>query len=75
MDGGEPSHIPAEEGRAVNHLGIKNLSIALEALSRINTYETYNCMNDVRRLLEKEIAEAESPTTPPTPNPDDDIPF
>jgi len=61
----------------MNHLGIKNLSIALEALSRINSYEALNASRGINSLLEKEIEAAKKPT-PELRVPgslDDDIPF
>jgi hypothetical protein len=62
-----------------NSLAIKNLAIALEALSRINAATTLYYR--VESLLEKEINRAtlenEEPRTPPPapPNLDDEIPF
>jgi hypothetical protein len=64
----------------INTTAIKNLSIALEALSRINAATTLYYR--VESLLAKEInqatLESEEPRTPPQAaprNPDDDIPF
>jgi hypothetical protein len=65
-------------------LRIKNLSISLEALSRINGYGASGLYVDIETLLGKEIKalkeEQEQPLTAPParptiPNPDDDIPF
>lgn len=69
---------------------IKELSIALEALSRINGYDASNAFVNVSDLLGKAIQEAKEyanntrpPQPPPAPKPwgsttktdDDDIPF
>lgn len=65
---------------------IKELSIALEALSRINGYEATNHFTSVTDLLGKAIQEAKEyanntrpPPAPPAPKPwgsnDDDYPF
>lgn len=68
---------------------IKELSIALEALSRINGYDASNHHVSVSDLLGKAIQEAKEyanntrpPPTPPAPKPwgsdtknNDDIPF
>jgi len=62
----------------MNHLGIKNLSIALEALPRINSYEALNASRKINSLLDKEIEAAKEPTSPPAKSPfaeDDNIPF
>jgi hypothetical protein len=63
-------------------LRIKNLSISLEALSRINGYTATGLYVDIERLLGKEIKalkeEQEQPLTAPPARPttsDDDIPF
>lgn len=64
---------------------IKELSIALEALSRIQGYEVARHFSNVSDLLEKEIKTAQEQqkqdeiveTSPPKPSrtDDDDIPF
>ena len=60
---------------------IKNLSIALEALSRINHMGKWDPFEDVRDLLKQEIIllEKEQETPPPArpakPSLDDEIPF
>jgi hypothetical protein len=62
---------------------IKELSIALEALSRINGYDASNHFASVADLLHKAIQEAKEQQkrdqldhfTPPTHTPDDDILF
>lgn len=63
-------------------LRIKNLSIALEALSRINSYGASTSFYDVEKLLKVEIAELKKENERPIPSarpatttPDDDIPF
>jgi hypothetical protein len=63
-----------------NSLAIKNLAIALEALSRIHGVAT--AYYRVESLLDQEINQATlengEPRTPPSPTPvnlDDDIPF
>jgi len=61
---------------------IKELSIALEALSRINHPATSDLFGAIEQLLENAITEAHKEnnplhtyTPPQTPTPDDDIPF
>ncbi len=61
---------------------IKNLSIALEALSRINSTGKWDPFEDVRDLLKTEIIQFEKeqevaipPARPAKPTLDDDIPF
>ncbi len=57
---------------------IKELAIALEALSRINGWAAENHFNGVSELLKKAIEEAKEPTPPPksiAKTEDDDIPF
>lgn len=61
-----------------NSLQIKNLSIALEALSRIQ--QSSIAFDAIQDLLDEEIAKAkeynETPIQPVSSrNPDDDIPF
>lgn len=59
-----------------NSNAIKNLCIALEALSRIP--ESYNTSRRVQELLDHLLTEDETkpePTTTTEPNPDDEIPF
>jgi hypothetical protein len=68
---------------AVIERRIKELSIALEALSRINGYDASNHFTSVADLLHKAIQEAKEQQkrdqldhfTPPTRTSDDDIPF
>lgn len=52
---------------------IKELSIALEALSRINGADEY--FNPIARLLQLAIVQAEKEYNPQPTNPNDDIPF
>lgn len=59
---------------------IKELSIALEALSRVNHYKALDHFDSVSDLLKKAITEAEEPTPTVQPTPqrtqlDDEIPF
>lgn len=58
---------------------IKELSFALEALSRVNSYEGNAHLTDVSRLLSQAIAEAKEQTKEKDEAPknisDDDIPF
>jgi len=61
---------------------IKNLSIALEALSRINHPRIDGAFESVERLLTTAIAKAHEENHPPSPPPpynldnlDNDIPF
>jgi hypothetical protein len=62
-------------------MDIKNLSIAIEALSRVQM--SYNLTSDIESLLktaiEKQKELDQDPATPPAPikatNPDDDVPF
>ena len=62
---------------------IKELSIAFEALSRINDPDAAQCMSDISELLKHQIEQAKkendwtyTPQTPPKSyHPDDDIPF
>lgn len=58
---------------------IKNLSIALEALSRINHPAAGNLFEAIEGLLDKAIHEERKTATPParpaTTTSDDDIPF
>jgi hypothetical protein len=60
---------------------IKELSIALEALSRISGWTATGHFDEVSNLLGKTLKEAKEPPTPTEPPPtqtktdDDDIPF
>lgn len=56
---------------------IKELSIALEALSRIQGFDAMQHYNNISSLLGKAIDEAKEPySRPPAPTRiDDDIPF
>lgn len=56
-----------------NSMAIKNLAIALEALSRING-ANYSFAR-VERLLGNEIQKAEDPPPQPPTTSNDDIPF
>jgi hypothetical protein len=54
---------------------IKELAIAMEALSRVNGYDATNHFTSVSDLMDKAIKEAKEPyNQPPTslPNPPDD---
>lgn len=57
---------------------IKDLSIALEALSRVNGYKFEQSSYRVHDLLEGILTEEETKPPvqePPKPSPDDEIPF
>lgn len=56
---------------------IKDLSIALEALSRINSYQIEKLSDRIRDLLDTILTEEETPKpeSKPSTNPDDEIPF
>lgn len=58
---------------------IKELSIAVETLSRVNTHAAYMAMTSIEALLKDLVKEAqkETITNPPHPTriPNDDIPF
>ena len=58
---------------------IKNLCVAIEALSRVPGYNTESCKDRIGDLLDDLLKEEETqppaPTPKPTPNPNDDIPF
>lgn len=58
---------------------VKNLSIALEALTRVPGYDSISQMDRVRKLLDFKLDELEEYTNKPAPTPntsqDDEIPF
>lgn len=57
---------------------IKELAIALEALSRVNTYSANAAMDEVQKLLDKTTEEAKEQTPqirPRTTTIDEEIPF
>lgn len=63
----------------MNHIAIKNLSIACEALSRINGERSVEQLSAVQQLLDDEISAAVMEKRKPKPRTqaeiDDEIPF
>lgn len=63
------------------HLRIKNLAIAVEALSRVNGSDAVIALTQTMGLLQQELREAETEVYKPkltahgNVNPDDNIPF